>query len=140
MRLLIGLVCLLALAAPSAAAPRHVIVIAMENKDAEMTKSGNHSFIYGNEADAPYINGKLTAQAARATNFIDDSDAHVSQPHYIQMLTGRDVFHDADFTCDADPLHACNASTNQQNWTTSHAHLMAQLDAARDPALTWMTY
>lgn len=140
MRFLIGLACLLALTAPSAAAPRHVIVIAMENKDAEMTKSGKHSFIYGNEADAPYINGALTAQAARATNFIDDSDAHVSQPHYIQMLTGRNVFHDADFTCDEDPLHACHSSTNQQNWTTSHAHLMAQLDAARDPALTWMTY
>ena len=138
MRLLFALFCIASLAAPCAAASRHIIVIAMENKDASNHASG-HEFIYGNK-NAPYINGELSAQAARANNFVDDTDAHLSQPHYIQMLAGRTVFHDADFTCDQDPLEPCSDSNKHQNWTTSSGHLMAQLDAALDPTLTWMTY
>jgi len=138
MCLLFVLFCIASLTVPCAAAPRHIIVIAMENKDAS-DRAGDHEYIYGNK-DAPYINGELSAQAARATNFVDDTNAHLSQPHYIQMLAGRTVFHDADFACDHDPLEPCSDSTKRQNWTTSSGHLMAQLDAARDPALTWMTY
>ena len=140
MRVLIGLACLVALAAPCSAAPRHVIVIAMENKDAEKTQDGGNSYVYGNTADAPYINGELWKQAARAANFVDSSDLHKSLPHYIQMVAGRSKFSDADFTCDEEPLGECGSSSKPQNWTASHSHLMAQLDAARDPALTWMTY
>lgn len=140
MRLLIGLACLVALAAPCAAAPRHVIVIVMENKDGDMTRGDASSYVYGNTAQAPYINGELWAKAARAANFVDNSDLRRSQPHYIEMVAGRATFSDADFICDAEPLGHCKSSTKPQNWTASHAHLMAQLDAARDPALTWMTY
>ena len=69
MRLLISLVCLVALSVPCAAAPRHVIVIVMENKDGAMTRGDANSYVYGNTAEAPYINGELWAKAARATKF-----------------------------------------------------------------------
>ena len=140
MRLLISLACLVVLSVPCAAAPRHVTVIAMENKDGEMIRGDANSYVYGNTAEAPYINGELWAKAARAANFVDNSGLHRSQPHYIEMVAGRSEFSDADFTCVEEPLGQCESSTKPQNWTASHSHLMAQLDAARDPALTWMTY
>lgn len=139
MRVPLSLVCLFILALPCSAAPRHVIVIAMENANADRGGPGDASYVYGNKK-APFINGDLSAMSARARNFIDNSDAHLSQPHYIQMLAGRSVFHDADFTCDNDPLEPCRNSEKGQNWTTSSGHLVAQLDAAREPTLSWMTY
>ena len=138
MRLLLALFCLVAMAAPGIAAPRHVIVIAMENKDAD-SQDGSGSYIYGNMDGAPYINGELAAQAARADNYIDDSGASRSQPHYIEMIAGRTKFHDVQFKCDNDPKFSCGHA-GQQNWSTSKGHLAAQLDAAQNPPLSWMTY
>lgn len=128
-----------ALATPCMAAPKHLIIIAMENSNSVKAAPGDHRYIYGNP-NAPYINDELWGIAARSSNFSDNSDASRSQPHYIQMLAGRSRFHDADFTCNNDPLRPCHDSAMSQNWTTSSGHLMAQIDAAKDPALTWMTY
>lgn len=138
MRLTLALICLAALAVPAAAAPRHVIVIAMENRDAD-AHNGSNDFIYGNMPEAPYINGELAAEAARADNYVDDIGSSRSQPHYIEMLAGRTKFHDTQFKCDNDPGSSCSQS-GQQNWTTSTGHLVAQLDAARNPTRSWMTY
>ena len=139
-RFLVLLFCLLACAAPAAAAPRHVIVIAMENKDATGTDLNAHNYIYGNMEDAPYINGTLAAQSARALRFIDELPKEKSQPHYILMEAGRTVFDDTRFTCNNDPGESCDVFSGRPNWTKSSEHLTAQIEAARRPALTWMTY
>lgn len=123
-----------ALAAPALAAPRHVIVIAMENTDAEQvgTSSG---YIYGNTKDAPFLNGTLAVQGARAGNFTNELTGYKSQPHYIVMEAGTNTFPDTSFTCDHAPSKACDSF--HPNWTTSKAHLTAQIE---DAGLTWMTY
>lgn len=140
MRLLIGLCCLMTFIGTCSAAPRHVIVIAMENKDAAETGISTRGYIYGNTQDAPYINGDLTRQAARAANFTDELIKYRSQPHYILMEAGRTVFDDTHFICDNDPLDSCEFLFGRPNWTASREHLTAQIEAARDPALSWMTY
>ena len=102
-RLLVLLAAFAGAGLPAAAAPKHVIVIAMENKDGEKAGDKSRSYIYGNTRDAPYLNGTLAAQGARATNFIDELSAYKSQPHYIVMEAGTNVFDDTTFTCDNDP-------------------------------------
>lgn len=140
MRIITLLFCLLALAQPLAAAPRHVIVIAMENKDAKEGGIGGHTHIYGNMTDAPYINGVLMHEAARAANFVDELMKDRSQPHYILMEAGRSEFEDTHFKCDNDPGKSCDLVMGKPNWTKSREHLTAQIEAARKPSLTWMTY
>lgn len=140
MRILGVLAALLALANPCFAAPKHVIVIAMENKDAAPANARTRNFIYGNVKDAPFINNTLSRQAARASNFVDELMAERSQPHYILMEAGRTTFADTSFTCDNDPLKSCDLFSRRPNWTKSREHLTAQIEDARRPALTWMTY
>lgn len=137
MRIPVLLACLMALGLPAEAAPRHVIVIAMENKDADKAGKNSHNFIYGNSADAPYLNGALKAEAARALNFTDELSAYNSQPHYIAMEAGTNRFADTTFTCDNDPGEPCRYVFGTPNWTKSSDHLVAQLDAAGH---SWMTY
>ena len=101
-------------------AARTVIVIPLENKsDAQ---------IYGDTTDAPYING-LFATAARATDLQDELPTLNSEPHYVWMEAGTNVFSDHTFAVDDDP-----SATNS---TASTAHLSTQLDAA---GLTWTAY
>ena len=138
-RFLASFAVLTALAFPAAAAPRHVIVIAMENKDAEKTRDKSHGYIYGNTADAPYLNGALAAEATRATNFSDELAAYNSQPHYIAMEAGTNTFADTTFTCDNDPAKPCSFFSGQPNWTKSTDHLVSQM-AKGSPPVTWMTY
>lgn len=140
MRLLMLCVCLVSLASPVSAAPRHVIVIAMENKDVARTDINAHDYIYGNTEDAPYLNGTLAKQAARAAKFIDELPKEKSQPHYILMEAGRTVFDDTRFTCNNDPGESCDFFSGRPNWTKSREHLTAQIETTRHPALTWMTY
>lgn len=140
LRLFLVLVSTAVACLPAAAAPpKHVIVIAMENKDAEKLSDKSHSYIYGNTADAPYLNGPLAAASAHATNFIDEFPDYNSQPHYVAMEAGTNVFPDTTFTCDNDPTENCSYVLGQPNWTKSNAHLTAQMEAA-SPPLTWMTY
>lgn len=140
MRFLAACACLVALAVPAGAAPRHVIVIAMENKDAAASDINGDDYIYGNMKDAPYINGTLSKQAARATNFIDELPKEKSQPHYILMEAGRTVFDDTRFTCNNDPNESCDFFSGRPNWTQSTDHLTTQIAAARKPSRSWMTY
>lgn len=138
-RFLASLAVLTALALPATAAPRHVIVIAMENKDAEKTGDKSHGYIYGNTADAPYLNGVLAREAATATNFTDELAAYNSQPHYIAMEASTNKFADTSFTCDNDPGKPCSYFSGQPNWTRSTDHLVSQM-AKASPPVTWMTY
>ncbi len=105
--------------------PRTVFVIPLENKPS--------AGIYGS-ANAPYINGLIgTANApgpaAYATKFGDELPNLDSEPHYIWMEAGTNVFGDASFTTDNNP--------SASNSTNSLEHLSAQLDAAQVP---WMSY
>ena len=129
-RFLATLACLVALHAGATAAPRHVIVIAMENKDAGKTAGNSRGYIYGNTKDAPYLNGPLAAGAARATNFADELSAYNSQPHYIAMEAGTNTFADTTFTCDNDPLKSCSYLLDAQHRASGHADRgrQAQLD------------
>lgn len=126
-----------ALAIPAQAAPRHVIVIAMENKDSVKASDKSQSYVYGNDEAAPYLNGTLAAEGARALNYVDNLPGLHSQPHYIEMEAGTNEFADTTFTCDKDPGSKCDMLSGRKNWTTSRDHLVAQLtDAGR----SWMTY
>jgi hypothetical protein len=97
-----------------------VFVIPMENKA--------NSVIYGNTADAPYLNG-LLATAAHATKFGDVLPTLPSEPHYVWMEAGTNAFADRTFTNDNDP--------SATNTTASTAHLVTQLVTAGVP---WMAY
>lgn len=140
MRFLVALLFLLTVTGQCLSSPRHVIVIAMENKDAAETDLAMDGYIYGNTRDAPYLNGAFAAQASRATNFVDELMKERSQPHYILMEAGRTSFEDTRFTCDNDPGRSCDVLSGRPNWTKSREHLTAQIEAARNPSLTWMTY
>jgi len=135
-RFFVLLACALALVTPAlAAAPRHVIVIVMENTDAAKVSDHSRSYIYGNVEDAPFLNNVLAPQSATAGNFENELTAYKSQPHYIVMEAGTNTFPDARFTCDHAPEQQCNSFT--PNWTRSKEHLTTQIEAA---GLTWMTY
>src|SRR5262245_23482344 len=124
---LVALLLSLSLQARAAASPSvitHVVVIAMENHDA--------SQIYGNAVDAPYITGTLVPSFARATNFTDELPLAVpSEPHYVWMEAGTNVFPDHTFTK--------NDAPSASNSTSSVAHLSAQI-ARATTGVTWRTY
>lgn len=134
--LVILLTCCWALNANAAGHLRHVIVIAMENKDAKQASALSESYIYGNRKHAPYINKTLMPRAAWATNFNDELPNENSEPHYVVMEAGTTEFQDASFHCDSDPLQHCSG-TKPNNWTANPAHLTAQIEAAGQ---SWMTY
>ena len=104
---------------------RTIFVIPMENEPS--------SSIYGNTTSAPYINGLLTS-AARATMFTDELPALLSEPHYIWMEAGTNVFTDHTFSTDAVPSSSNSTVTST---VTNPTHLVTQLEAANIP---WMSY
>src|SRR5262245_24393505 len=81
---------------PNAVGPWTIFVIPMENKSSPG--------IYGNMNDAPYIQGLIgtTGMAAYATKFTDELPALDSEPHYIWMEAGTNVFTDHTFSNDND--------------------------------------
>ena len=100
----------------------HVFVVAMENE--------NLGKIYGNATDAPYFNGTLIRTGAWATSFIDQFPVGTpSEPHYVWLEAGTNVFADRTFTTDSAP--------SASNSTASSAHLATQLVAA---GLSWTAY
>ena len=104
----------------------YVFVIAMENQD-----SAGFLGIYGH-ASAPYINGTLIAQYGHSTAFGDVlGPLVVSEPHYVWMEGGTNVYGDTTFGGDGDP--SASNSTNDSN------HLIAQLRAAGN-VKTWRSY
>jgi hypothetical protein len=114
-------ICLSAQTAEARPAIRHVFVIAMENAPA--------SHIYGNPA-APYINNRLLPKYAHANNFNDVLPNLPSEPQYILMEAGTNVFADANFQTDSPPSAA--------NSTASKDHLVSQI--RRSGHTTWATY
>ena len=102
---------------------KHVFVVALENADAPSVYAG---------ADWPYVSGVLLPQAARALAFQDELGSELpSEPHYVWMEAGTNVFADHTFTTD-DPPSMVN-STGDPN------HLVMQLAQAETGA-DWMSY
>jgi phosphatidylinositol-3-phosphatase len=121
-------------AADSSASLKHVIVIVMENTNAE--QHGDAPFIYGNTKDAPYINGDLMPRYAHAVNFADRLALAVpSEPHYVLMDAGTNIF--SDFTFGDDALADADPSASRS--TASHEHLAAQIEATGG-RVSWMSY
>ncbi len=100
---------------------KHVFVIVMENHDKAQ--------IYGNATDAPFIQ-TLLHDYASASNFVDELPAQDSEPHYVWMEAGTNVFSDHTFNSDANP--------SKNNSTSGTAHLVTQIKDAAN--LTWMSY
>ncbi len=125
-KLLFGSFVLLLMQLPAKAGViKHVIVVAMENTDAED--------IYGNTSEAPYINNVLTPQAARSSNFIDILPGVPSLPHYILMEAGTNKLPDKTFIENGEPTASFS--------TGSRDHLTAQMRATVAPnKVTWMSY
>jgi phosphatidylinositol-3-phosphatase len=114
---------------------KHVILIVMENTNAEK-QGGEARYIYGNVKDAPFINKELMPRYARAANFRDALALAVpSEPHYVLMEAGTNSF--ADFTFGDDSL--ADADPSAQRSTASTAHLVSQIRAT-DGRVTWMSY
>jgi len=111
-------------AQPADARPaiEHAFVIAMENATAAQ--------IYGNGAGAPYINNSIIPKYAHARNFNDLLPALPSEPHYLLMEAGTNVFRDTTFLSNADP--------STDNSTASRKHLVTQMKKSGN--VTWMTY
>jgi hypothetical protein len=103
---------------------KHVFVVAMENHDA--------SQVYGDTADAPYINNTLIPKYARSTNFNNElALAVLSEPHYVWIESGTNAFSDHTFTTDDDP--------SSSNSTSSTSHMATQIKNATN-GVTWRTY
>jgi len=99
----------------------YVFVIAMENK--------SQTSVYGS-GSATYINTTLMMQYGHSTNYVDCVSLSVpSEPHYVWMEGGTNVFSDHTFTTDNDP--------SASNSTADTSHLIAQLRAA---GKTWRSY
>jgi hypothetical protein len=101
---------------------KHVIVIAMENHDADE--------IYSDTVNAPYLHS-LLEQYAHAGNFEDELPLEVpSEPHYVWMEAGTHHFSDATFLGDDPPSPSVS--------TGSTKHLVTQIKNAK--GLSWMSY
>jgi hypothetical protein len=102
---------------------KHVIVVAMENHDAEQ--------IYDDPLNAPYIRS-LVARYAHTENFDDELPLEIpSEGHYVWMEAGTHQFSDALFDDDSPPSASVSTGSNQ--------HLVRQIKNA-DTGLSWMTY
>lgn len=102
---------------------KHVIVIAMENHDAEQ--------IYNDAVNAPYIH-TLVAQYAHTEHFEDELPLEIpSEGHYVWMEAGTHQFSDALFDDDSPP--SARVSTG------SGRHLVRQIELA-STGISWMSY
>jgi hypothetical protein len=102
---------------------KHVIVIPMENHDAEE--------IYQDTENAPYIHS-LLAQYAHTENFDDELPLEIpSEGHYVWMEAGTHHFSDALFDDDSPPSSSVS--------TGSTKHLVTQIKNAKN-GVTWMSY
>jgi hypothetical protein len=131
------LIILVPVPAGAAAKINHVFVIVMENMDGAPNAGQTKGYIYGNSAQARYINGPLRAEASFAMRFRDSLTKETrSQPHYILLEAGTTTFADTTFVCNNEPLKPCPGQATR-NWTASTDHLVNQIEAT---GLTWMTY
>jgi hypothetical protein len=83
-----------------------------------------------NASNAPYLNNTLMMMGGHASMYQDCLGSSVpSEPHYVWMEAGTNVFTDHTFTTDDDP--------SASNSTSSTAHLSTQLNGA---GKTWRAY
>jgi hypothetical protein len=102
---------------------KHVIVVAMENHDAEE--------IYGDTVNAPYLHS-LLEKYAHTENFDDELPLDIpSEGHYVWMEAGTHKFSDALFDDDSPPSSSVSTGSNK--------HLTRQIKNA-DSGLSWMSY
>lgn len=102
---------------------KHVIVIALENHDAEQ--------IYSSPENAPYIHS-LLARYAHAENFDDELPLDIpSEGHYVWMEAGTHRFSDAVFDDDSPPSASVSTGSNK--------HLVRQIEVATS-GISWMSY
>ena len=115
-----------AAAGPSLASNiKHVIVIVMENHDAQT--------MYGDLLHTPYIH-KLYLSFAHAANFEDELPTlHASEPHYIWMEADTNSFPDHTFTKDAEPS-AKNSTEARRTLSLKSRLLGRRLGAAYQEA------
>ena len=114
---------LLSIQSSEAGSTKFAFVVTMENTDADE--------IYGKSKRAPYINEALMPKYARAVNFNDPLPIKIpSEPHYIWMEAGTNVFPDQTFVSDDDP--------SISNSTSSSDHLVTLM--RNSGSVTWMTY
>jgi hypothetical protein len=105
-------------------AMRYVFVVAMENADAIE--------VYGARKTWQYLDNDVLPQAARALAFQDELPRSIpSEPHYVWMEAGTNVFADHTFTTDNDP--------SAWNSTGTADHLTAQIARASN-GVDWMSY
>ncbi len=103
---------------------KYVFVLPMENHD--------EVEIIGDMTDAPYINGTLVSSYASTSNFVDQLPLGIpSEPHYVWLEAGTNVFSDRTFSDDSVP--------SASNSTASTEHLSAQIEAAGN-GLSWRSY
>lgn len=102
---------------------KHVIVIALENHDAQQ--------IYDDPLNAPYIH-TLLLRYAHAEHFEDELPLEIpSEGHYVWMEAGAHHFSDAHFDDDSPPSAAVSTGSNK--------HLVRQIEAATS-GISWMSY
>ncbi len=103
---------------------RHVFVIVMENHDWKDIV---------NNPDAHFINSVLLQEGSHAVSYYNvpekQEEFHPSEPNYIVLESGTNVFPDHTFSTDNNP--------SPYNSTESHAHLTYLLDKA---GFTWKSY
>jgi hypothetical protein len=100
---------------------RYVFVIVMENR--------SRTQVVGSPS-APYFNGTLLPQYATSLSFVDELPGLPSEPRYIWLEAGTNVFADHTFTTWLPPT--------QQNSTASIAHLVTQMRTSG--TVDWMSY
>jgi hypothetical protein len=107
--------------AAASSAIKKVFVIALENQGTAKVYSATN---------APFLNKGLMPDGGYATMYGDVLAPNiVSEPHYVWMEAGTNVFSDHTFSGDSDP--------SMSNSTSSTAHLSTQLTAA---GKTWRAY
>jgi len=100
-----------------------VIVIALENRDAEVIDS--------DAGRTPYLHS-LLGRYAHAEHFVDVLPFDIpSEGHYVWMEAGTHRFSDAIFDDDSPPSARVSTGSNQ--------HLVRQIEAS-NLGLTWMSY
>jgi hypothetical protein len=134
---------------PAAAAPKHVVLIMMENHGTDT--------IFGNTEDAPFLNQLITEKGVRyATQYYGVT--HPSLPNYLALVAGDDMgIHDdckagADVKCKPDefvpdaeekPMAGHMLTDEQERRASDTPHLFGaktlidQLDEAK---VSWRVY
>jgi phospholipase C len=87
---------------------KHIFLIVMENNNWSTITSST---------TATYINGTLLPASSYCTNYFNPTGNHPSEPNYVWLEGGTNVFSDHTFSTDNDPS-ASNSTASTQHLTT----------------------